>query len=329
MLWLSWLGFTTSELEPGQQAKVSPALDSAQFVLNEINEHTEETKKAIEDALKVSNQMNPAELLRKQTKLVKIGSMVGKALKAVQAASAIASFVFTFFMLSELDVITELVNERFKEVNAKLDGLDQKLDEMETSIKANHAFNTFLSQWIKWEYASRNGAKKLTDIRKAMETKTRRIDQVKLAEEFVNYYENNNLDGNMQNLYRMAALVDGETQRNIFDIFIAEHGCDITKLSELMIIIKNIITNAAQQKLTYQNFKGDAGRATEGFKEVQKYFFEIRRAFDVRVWHCKSNSVDDAKKAANRILNKMKGSSQETIVKAIFNELKVRYPWYT
>jgi len=109
-------------------------------------------------------------------------------------------------MPSEPDVITSLINERFKEVNAKLDRLDEKLDEMETSIKANSAFNTFLSAWIKWEYASRNGAKKLSDIRKAIGTKTRRIDKVKLAEEYVNYYDNNNLDENLQNLYRMAAL---------------------------------------------------------------------------------------------------------------------------
>ena len=224
----------------------------------------------MKEALKVSDQMDSMELLEKQTTLAKFGSKVGKALKAVQAAAAIASFIFTFFMPSELEVITNLINERFKEVNAKLDRLDEKLDEMEESIKANTVFNTFLSAWIKWEYASRNGAKKLSDIRKAMGNKTRRIDQVKLAEEYVMYYENNNLDGNLQNLYRMATLSEGITQRNIFDRFIAEFGCDITKLSELMILIKNIMTSAAQQKLTYYYFKGDGLRATEGFKE---YFF--------------------------------------------------------
>ena len=178
----------------------------------------------------------------------------------------------------------------------KLDRLDEKLDEMEESIKVNTEFNTFLSAWIKWEYASRNGAKKLSDIRKAMGTKTRRIDQVKLAEEYVEYYENNNLDGNLQNLYRMAALPEEITQRNIFDRFIAEYGCDITKLSELMILIKNIMTSAAQQKLTYYYFKGDGVRTTEGFKDVQTYFFKIRR----------SSSLDNAKKDANKILKKMK-----------------------
>ena len=273
--------------------------------------------------------MDSVELLQKQTKLVKFGSKVGKALKAVQAASTIASFIFTFFMPSELDVITGLINNRFKEVNAKLDRLDEKLDEMEKSIKANNAFNTFLSVWIKWEYASRNGAKKLSDIRKAMGTKTRRIDQVKLAEEYIKYYENNNLDGNLLNLYRMATLPEGITQRNIFDRFIAEYGCDVTKLSELMILIKNIMTSAAQQKLTYYYFKGDGVRATEGFKQVQTYFFKIRRAFDARVWNCRSYSLDHAKKDANKILKKMKGSSQENIVRVIFKELKVKYPWYT
>ena len=124
-----------------------------------------------------------AKLLEKQTKLAKFGSKVGKALKAVQAVSAVASFIFSFFMPSELDVITDLVNKRFNEVNNKLDRLDEKLDEIEKSIKANTAFNTFLSARIKWEYKSRNGAKKLASIRKLMGTKTRRIDQVKLAEE--------------------------------------------------------------------------------------------------------------------------------------------------
>ena len=316
-------------MDPNEQAQVSTALDSAQFVINEIAEENKAATKALKDALKISDDAKSAELLVKQTKLTKYASKVGKALKAVQAASAIASFVFTFFMPSELDVITSLINERFKEVNAKLDRLDEKLDEMETSIKANSAFNTFLSDWIKWEYASRNGAKKLSDIRKAMGTKTRRIDQVKLAEEYVNYYDNNNLDGNLQNLYRMAALPEGITHRNIFDRFIAEYGCDITKLSELTILIKNMMTSAAQQKMSYYYFKGDEKGATEGFKDVQMYFFDIRRAFDGRVWHCKSNAIDNAKKDANKILKKMKGSSQESIVRAIFNELKVTYPWYT
>ena len=230
-------------------------------------------------------------------------------------------------MPSDLDVITSLINERFKEVNAKLDSLDEKLDEIETSIKANAAFNTFLSAWIKWEYASRNGAKKLSDIRKAMGTKTRRIDQVKLAEEYVNYYENKNLDGNLQNLYRMAALPDGITHRNIFDRFIEEHGCDIIKLSELTILVKNIMTSAVQQKMSYYYFKGDERRATEGFKEVQTHFYKICRAFNDRVWNCRSKSVDNAKKDAKNILKKMKGTKQGSIVKAIFDELKITHHW--
>ena len=208
---------SSSSLDPSEQAQVSTTLDSAQFVINEIAEENKAATKALKDALMISDDAKSAELLIKQTKLTK----VGKALKAVQAASTVASIVFTFFMPSKLDVITSLINERFKEVNAKLDSLDEKIDEMESLIKAKSAFNTFLSAWIKWEYASRNGAKKLSDIRKAMGTKTRKIDQVKLVEEYVNYYENNNLDGNLQNLYRMATLPEGITHRNIFDRFIA------------------------------------------------------------------------------------------------------------
>ena len=324
-----WLGCTASTDPILDEGQVSTALDTAQFVLNEINEHYVEEKKAIEDALKVSKGMKSVGLLKKQVKLAKIASVVGKALKAVQAASAIASFIFTFFMPSEMDILTDMINERFKEVNSKLDRLDEKIDEVEKSIKENTAFNTFLSAWIKWEYKSRNGAKKLSEIRKAMGATNRRIDQVRLAEEYVNYYKNNDLDGNLLDLYRMAALPERMTQRNIFDRFIAEYGCDISKLSELMILIKNIMASAAQQKMTYYFLKGDEVRATEGFKDVQEYFFKIRRAFDDRVWNCRSNSLSHAKNDADAVLKEMKGSSEESIVQAIFDKLKVKYPYYT
>ncbi|XP_022782738.1 SE-cephalotoxin-like [Stylophora pistillata] len=330
ILWLSWFFCAISSgLDPGEQAKVNAALDMAQFSLNAVNEDFQAEAKTIRELRKVSAQTKSADLLQKQTKLAKIGSKVGKALKAVQAVSAVASFVFAFFMPSELDVITGLINKRFNEVNNKLNRLDEKLDEIEKSINANTAFNTFLSTWIKWEYKSRNGAKKLSSIRKLMGTKTRRIEQVKLAEEYVKYYENNNLDGNLLNLYRMAALPEATTQRNIFDRFIAKFGCDITKLSELMILIKNIMTSAAQQKMTYYYFKGYQSRAKNGFKDIQTYFFKIRRAFDDRVWHCRRNSLSHAKRDANKILKTVKGSTREGIVRTIFEKLKVKYPWYT
>ena len=146
ILWLSWFFCSISAgLDPGEQAKVTTALETAQFALNSIDEDYIAQANAIKELQKVSAQTKSAELLEKQTKLTKMSSKVGKALKAVQAASAIASFVFTFFMPSELDVISDLINKRFNEVIKKLDRLDEKLDEMEKSIKANTAFNTFLS----------------------------------------------------------------------------------------------------------------------------------------------------------------------------------------
>lgn len=330
VLWMSWLGCISPELTPGEQAKVSVTIQLAQTTLQIISDENKAAAEALKNAQQISHTMKSAEIQAKQQKLSKFGSKVGKALRAVQAASAIASFVFTFFMPSQLEVITDLMTAHFKQVNAKLDRIETKLGEMEKSIKANTAFNVFLSKWIEWEYKSRNGAKKLSDIRKAMGIQpAKRIDQVKLAEEYINYYENNDLDGNLLNLYRMAALPESVNQRNIFDRFIAEFGCDITKLSELMILIKNIMISAAQQKMTYYYFKGDKSRATEGFEDVQTYFFKIRRAFDDRVWHCKSNSADYAKKTVDKILKKFPGFSPESIVKTIFRELKVKYPWYT
>lgn len=331
-LWVSWLSCSsTSELDPTQQHQATVAMETAQQAIETAHEEMKTSIELIKDLRERSKEATAAELLTKQTKLSKYASMVGKALRAVQAAATIANFAFTFFMPSDLDVITSLINERFKEVNAKLDRLGEKLDEMETSIKANSALNNFLSTRITWENAIKNGGKKLKDIRRAMGTKTRRIEQVKLAEEFVNYYENNNLDGNVLNMYRFAALPEGITGHNLFDLFIDEYGCDITKLSELTFFIKNIMISASQQTLTYHYFKGDAQRANQGFQEVMGYFFKIRREFDNRVWECKKDSVKNAEKKANKILKEMKEKNQphEIIVHAIFDELKTQHSWYT
>lgn len=201
VLWMSWLGCISPELTPGEQAKVSVTIQLAQTTLQIISDENKAAAEALKNAQQVSHTMKSAEIQAKQQKLSKIGSKVGKALRAVQAASAIASFVFTFFIPSQLEVITDLMTAHFKQVNAKLDRIETKLGEMEKSIKANTAFNVFLSKWIEWEYKSRNGAKKLSDIRKAMGIQpAKRIDQVKLAEEYINYYENNDLDGNLLNL---------------------------------------------------------------------------------------------------------------------------------
>ncbi|XP_064627920.1 SE-cephalotoxin-like [Lineus longissimus] len=329
VLLASWMSLVTSSLDPGEQAKVSMAMDTAQYVLSAVNEATQAQSKAITEALKKSPSMTSVQILKSQEILRKFASTVGKALKAIQGFAAVASFIFTFFMQSELSVITDLINERFKEVNSKLDSLDEKLDAIEVSLKANTAFNTFLAMWIKWEYASKNGAKKLKDIRNAMSRTTRKIEKVKLAEEYIKYFENNNLDGNLLNLYRMASQAESTTNRNIFDRFIAEYGCDISKISQLMIIIQNVMTSAAQQELTYYFFKGDQTRAMNSFADVQNYFFEIRRAFDDRVWSCKSNSIDHARNDAKKTMKAMKDSSREDVAHAIFKELKVKYPWYT
>ena len=55
VLWASWLGCTSSSsLDPNVQAQVSTALDSAQFVINEIAEENKAATKALKDVLKIS-----------------------------------------------------------------------------------------------------------------------------------------------------------------------------------------------------------------------------------------------------------------------------------
>lgn len=325
----SWVAFSLRSLDPGEQTKVSTAFETAQYILFELNDAAKLQRAKVQEALKVNAQMQSLDLLKKQNTLLNFASDIGPALKYVKATSAIASFIFTFFMPSELEVITELINNRFREVNAKLDNLDEKLDRVEESIKDNIAFNMLLSSWNDMESAIKNGAKKLKDIRTAMGETGSRIQKTKLAEEYVNVYENDKLEANLMKIYRMATLPEDPIHRNLFDRFIDEYGCDIGKLSSLMVLIKNLILSAAQQRLTYFHFKGYETRAKNGFNEVQQFFFDIRREYDERIWNCRVNCREFAKKDASKIIKSMKGSAREDIGHAIFIELKMKYPWYS
>ena len=91
-------------------------METAQQAIETAHEEMKTSIELINDLRERSKEATAAELLTKQTKLSKYASMVGKALRAVQAAATIANFAFTFFMPSDLDVITSLINERFKEV---------------------------------------------------------------------------------------------------------------------------------------------------------------------------------------------------------------------
>lgn len=192
-----------ASLTVGEQAQVSTVLDKASYVLKETNEYYEKMAKAAGDASKATTVATKAsELLAKQDTALMLARSVGKVLKGLQAASAIAGFVFTFFMPSELSVITELVNKRFDEVNLKLDLISTKLVSMTKEMKASVEFNNFLTSFRTWENDILNTQLKLQDTKKAMAATKDQKQLLNLALDFIKYYDGSGVHGKMLNIHR-------------------------------------------------------------------------------------------------------------------------------
>eukprot|EP00062_Callorhinchus_milii_P022809 gi/632980979/ref/XP_007907337.1/ PREDICTED: SE-cephalotoxin-like [Callorhinchus milii] len=309
------------------QVEVETNLDLSELLLEKTNSDISKALKIVNGVLNIGDkitQVSQIELLSKQTKLLKFASGLGNVLSVLNVFGAVASFIFSFLLPSDL----EIINKRFDEVNRKLDSISNKLTQMETSIKTSIAFHTFLTTYIQWEYAIRNGAEKLQAIREEMGKTRDERKQMILALDYVTYYNDNQLEASTLNMYRITVTANSATNRNLFDLFIEEHSCDINELSGLMIILKGLMLSAAQQTLTYHYFKGNDALAKSSHERVINYLFEMRQEFEKRVYYCKEHSIENARKEVEKILTAINTPLPDIVVSVISQRLTRLYPWY-
>ncbi|XP_067861397.1 SE-cephalotoxin-like [Heptranchias perlo] len=319
---------TTNQEQTCDQVEIETELELVELTLQGANDQMSERMLIVIDGMNTADSFSQEEILQRQLDLLQMAGNVEVALQVVEPAAAIASFIFAIILPSELDLITELVSLRFNQINRKLDKLLNSLTLMETNIKTSIAFNTFLSTYIEWEYAIRNGAEKLRTIRERIGQTQDKRKQRNLALDYITYYNDNQLEGRMLNVYRITVTANNPTNRNLFDLLAEQHSCDVKQLSGLMIILKGLMTSAAQQTLTYYYFKGENARAKGSYEIVKKYLFKMRQEFQKRVYSCKKNTIRNGKKEVEKILEKNVLPYSEVLVQLISQRLTHLYPWY-
>ncbi|XP_059510451.1 SE-cephalotoxin-like [Stegostoma tigrinum] len=315
-------------LKSDDETTIEAELDLAELTLDEANQQKFKNINILTEHNMISDYQNQAEILEKQVELLDFASNIQASLQLIQPAASIANFIFSFILPSDLVLITNLMQLRLNQINGKLDKLLNNLNLMETSIKSSIAFNTFISTYMDWEYAIRNGAMKLRNIRHQMGLTRDKRRLRNLALDYITYYNSNRLEGKMINLYRVSVTANNPTNRNLFDLFIEHHSCDVTQLSGLMIILKNLMTNAAQQIMTYYYFRGEKARSQSWYENIKVYLFQMRQEFQKRVYFCMRNTIDNAKKEVEQSLGRPTVPLPELLVQFILKKLSVLFPWY-
>ncbi|XP_043921898.1 SE-cephalotoxin-like [Protopterus annectens] len=307
--------------------QIAVSIDTAEFGLEAIKNVIDDQLKEIKEIKKATGTLTDQNLLKQQFKLINAASAIKTALAIVQTASVIASFLTAFLVPSELEVVSELINKRFNEVNRKLDLIYSKMDNIEDHLKSEIKYHTFLTNYIAWESSIKNGAEKLKLILETVGDTKDPKQKVKLAEEFITYLQPLDVEGKIHTLHRITTQEDTDLTPNIFTRYIDANGCDIQELSGIMFTLKMLMISAARQTVTYYHFKGLPDQAGQILSKVQKYMAEIRTFFRQSIYDCMMKTAENAQRDTSEILSKA-SSSSSNIIDVLYKKLSSRYPWY-
>ena len=214
------------------------------------------------------------------------------------------------------------------QVNERLNDIMSKMDYMTLEIKASDAFNAWLTTYIEYENTIRNGAVKLQRVRRDISEVITVKEKMKIAKEFVDYFENNDIEGNVLNVYRLTAQQSTATTRNLFALYIDNFGCDVAALAKLMMVIKDVMALGAQQVLSYHNLKGSSSRAVKYYHECISQLYDIRRVYEEYVSYCYQEAIPMSKYKVQKLLTSGRDISNPNMAKDIFTKLVSLYPFY-
>lgn len=263
------------------------------------------------ESMKEKNKKNSA-------KLSKLGNNMKSLLSVFSVMSGFLSLLSVITTTSDLQVISDM----FTGVNRKLDQINDKLDKLDNSVE----LQGLLSNYIPWQYSVKNGIEKLIETYKAMVEETDINKRRLIAENFILFFENNQIESNINNLIKLTTTTDAVHQNMLFNELIDEAGCDFVRLTRIYMHVRRIFYQGTQLVLAYNSFK------QMDPPEIKKYLnalIFIRNMYQSRVWHCKETTIAHSKKDITDIVKANAKFGITTVLTKINSELSRKYPWYS
>ena len=251
-------------------------------------------------------------------KISRFGNGVRLFCSIFSITSGFFSLLATVTSSSDLQVISDM----FTEVNKKLDKITDRLDKLDNSIE----LHGLLSNYIPWQYSVTNGIEKLVETYTAMVKEPDFNKRRLIAENFILYFENNQIELNINNLIKLTVTSNIIQQNQLFNELIDEAGCNIIRLTRLHIYIKRIFTQGGLLIVAYNLFKQMEPPNIQKFLNALIY---IRKIYESRVWHCKETTIIRSKNDVVKIITKNPHLEITTLLKKIIDNLSRNYPWYS
>ncbi|XP_028456295.1 uncharacterized protein LOC114570252 [Perca flavescens] len=232
----------------------------------------------------------------------------------------IAPFInMALIFIPQDDPVLNEVKKGFEEVNRKLDSISIQISNLETNVEW---FN-YASVYSQDELLILNAWKKFNDLLQNSQLVKSEEDKLRLAEIYVNYYENTGTEASVANVYHYLTVSDTSLSGNLNKLLRKKFKCDVEMIGKYNVYFssllwKGMVLNQFYWKLIGLDSSGIEAEHTKMFKNVSRNQISALE-------YCLTN-MPFVKEDVVRISNGL--SDKKAIADKVREFLDNKYNWY-
>ncbi|XDV52449.1 hypothetical protein PO909_021177 [Leuciscus waleckii] len=285
------------DLDPDTRDKVGNSLAVVNSVLTVVKEGIE-TKKL-------------ADVMKSLTKIASLAPSIGG------LVASVVNMVLIF--IPEEDMVLK----EMKEVNRKLDLLSIQISNLATDVEW---FN-YASVYSQDEVRILNSWKKFNEVLQKSQLVQSEEDKLRLAEIFVNYYENTGTEASVANLYHYLTVKDTSLSGNLNELLRKKFKCDFQDIGKYNVYFSRLlwqgmVLNQFYWKLIGFNSSGIEAEHTHMFNDV------YAAQNSALIAECLDNYEHYLKEDVVRISNGLSADDTTAIANQVKEFLDKKYFWY-
>ncbi|XP_031172170.1 uncharacterized protein LOC116061938 [Sander lucioperca] len=283
--------------------KVDKSLSAANSFLNVVKEGFE--------------KIDPKKLTGVMKSLADVASL------APGVGGLVACFAnMVLIFIPQDDPVLNEVKKGFAEVNRKLDSISIQISNLATDVEW---FN-YASVYSQDELRILNSWKKFNELLQNSQLVQNEEQKLRLAEIFVNYYENTVTEASVANLYHYLTVKDTSLSGNLNKLLRKKFKCDVREIGKYNVYFsrflwKGMVLNQFYWKLIGLDSSGIEAKHTQMFKNV---YAAQKSALE----YCLTNYERYMKEDVVEISKGLSADNKQAIAVQVKEFLDNKYNWY-
>ncbi|XP_028456553.1 SE-cephalotoxin-like [Perca flavescens] len=252
-----------------------------------------------------------------------IKSLANVASLAPGVGVLVASFVnMVLILIPQDDPVLNEVKKGFEEVNKKLDLLSIQISNLATDVE----WYNYASVYSRDEVRILNSWKKFNELLQNTYLVQSEEDKLRLAEIFVNYYENTGTEASVANLYHYLTVKDTSLSENLNKLLRKKFKCDFQEIGKYNVYFssllwKGMVLNQVYWKLIGLDSSGIEAKHTQMFKN----FYEAQIS---ALNYCLDNHMQYVMEDVVEISKGLSADNKRAIADEVKECLDKKYNWY-